>query len=67
MLEKDSMMKLKLHKLMKVRRYLFLRNSTTKTVSSFCSDDKHPDDFVGHDSNPNNCAATYIAAGAVTC
>lgn len=32
MLEKDSMMKLKLHKLMKVRLYLFLRNSTTKTV-----------------------------------
>ena len=33
MLEKDNMMKLKLHKLMKVGLYLFLRNTTTRTVS----------------------------------
>lgn len=51
MLEKDSMMKLKLHKLMKVRLYLFFEKQHNKnSFSSFCSNDKHPDIFFCQDS-----------------
>jgi hypothetical protein len=56
---------------------LIIETASAKSISTkqgslysiifICSNDKHPHDFIGPDSNPINCAASCIAAGAVTC